>query len=61
MAIDRRLLFNIDWGFLGAALILMGIGVATILSATFAGRNTGLEIKQLYGKQKGDAVLRVIE
>ena len=48
MAIDRRLLFNIDWGFLGAALILMGIGVATILSATFAGRNTGLEIKQLY-------------
>ena len=48
MAIDRRLLFNIDWAFLGAALILMGIGVATILSATFAGRNTGLEIKQLY-------------
>ena len=48
MAIDRRLLFNIDWGFLGAALILMGIGVATILSATFAGRNTGLEAKQLY-------------
>ena len=48
MAIDRRLLFNIDWGFLGAALILMGIGVATILSATFAGRNTGLEVKQLY-------------
>ena len=42
MAIDRRLLFNIDWGFLAAALILMGIGVATILSATFAGRNTGL-------------------
>jgi rod shape determining protein RodA len=48
MAIERRLLFNIDWGFLGAALILMGIGVATILSATFAGRNTGLEVKQLY-------------
>jgi rod shape determining protein RodA len=48
MAIDRRLLFNIDWGFLGAALILTGIGVATILSATFAGRNTGLEVKQLY-------------
>ena len=48
MAIDRRLLFNIDWAFLGAALILMGIGVATILSATFAGRNTGLEMKQLY-------------
>ncbi len=48
MPIDRRLLFNIDWGFLAAALILLGIGVATILSATFAGRNTGLEVKQLY-------------
>jgi rod shape determining protein RodA len=48
MAIDRRLLFNIDWGFLAAALILLGIGVATIVSATFAGRNTGLEVKQLY-------------
>ncbi|HET6899531.1 MAG TPA: rod shape-determining protein RodA [Vicinamibacteria bacterium] len=53
MAIDRRLLFNIDWGFLGAALILMGIGVATILSATFAGRNTGLEVKQLYAVALG--------
>ena len=48
MPIDRRLLFNIDWGFLAAALILLGIGVATILSATFAGRNSGLEFKQLY-------------
>ena len=48
MAIDRRLLFNIDWGFLAAALILMGIGVATILSATGGGRNAGLEVKQLY-------------
>ena len=48
MAIDRRLLFNIDWGLLVAALILMGIGVATILSATVTGRNSGLEMKQLY-------------
>jgi rod shape determining protein RodA len=48
MAIDRRLLFNMDWGFLAAALLLLGIGVATILSATFAGRNSGLEMKQIY-------------
>jgi rod shape determining protein RodA len=60
MAIDRRLLFNIDWGFLGAALILMGIGVATILSATFAGRNTGLEMKQLYAIALGLVGLLVV-
>jgi rod shape determining protein RodA len=60
MAIDRRLLFNIDWGFLGAALILMGIGVATILSATFAGRNTGLEIKQLYAIALGVVGMLVV-
>ncbi len=34
MAIDRRLLFNIDWGMMAAVLLLLGIGVATILSAT---------------------------
>ncbi|HUG52062.1 MAG TPA: rod shape-determining protein RodA [Vicinamibacteria bacterium] len=48
MAIDRRLLFNVDWAFLAAALILLGVGVATIVSATFAGRSSGLEAKQLY-------------
>ena len=29
-------------------LLLMGIGVATILSATYSGRQTGLEVKQVY-------------
>ena len=50
MPIDRRLFFNIDWALLGAALLLLGIGVATISSATltFTGRNAGLEVKQLY-------------
>ena len=48
MAIDRRLLFNIDWGCWRRRCSSTGIGVATILSATFAGRNSGLEIKQLY-------------
>jgi rod shape determining protein RodA len=47
MAIDRRLLFNIDWGMMAAVLLLLGIGVATILSAT-SGRNSGLEVKQVY-------------
>jgi len=59
MAIDRRLLFNIDWGFLAAALSLLGIGVATILSATFAGRNSGLEVKQLYAIALGLALMLV--
>jgi rod shape determining protein RodA len=48
MPIDRRLLFNVDWGLVGATLVLLGVGVATIVSATFAGRNSGLETKQLY-------------
>jgi len=48
MPIDRRLLFNIDWGMMAATLILLGIGVATILSATYSGRNSGLEVKQAY-------------
>jgi rod shape determining protein RodA len=44
VAIDRRLLFNIDWVLLGAALALCGIGVAMILSA----RGEGFETRQLY-------------
>jgi rod shape determining protein RodA len=59
MAIDRRLLFNVDWGFLAAAMILLGIGVATILSATFAGKNTAMEVKQLYAIALG-LVLMVV-
>jgi rod shape determining protein RodA len=39
---------NIDWLLVGACLILSGIGVATILSATHAGRGLGLEVKQVY-------------
>jgi len=46
--VDRRLLINIDWVLVGACLILSAIGVATILSATHAGRGVGLELKQVY-------------
>jgi len=48
MPIDRRLLFNVDWPLLTAALLLAGIGVATVLSATYRGGNPGLEVKQVY-------------
>ena len=47
MAIDRRLLLNIDWVMLGAALGLAAIGVATIQSATHGGSNAGLYLKQV--------------
>ena len=47
MPIDRRLVFNIDWAFVGAILLLLGIGVATIVSAT-QGRTAAIEVKQLY-------------
>ena len=53
MAVDRRLFFNVDWALLAAVLILTAIGVATILSATFSGRNSGLEMKQLYAVALG--------
>jgi len=42
MPVDRRLVFNVDWVMLGAALLLCGVGVLTILSATQTGRHAGL-------------------
>jgi rod shape determining protein RodA len=48
MPVDRRLFFNVDWWLLVSVLILTAIGVATILSATYSGRSSGLEVKQLY-------------
>jgi rod shape determining protein RodA len=59
MPIDRRLLYNIDWRMMGATLLLLGIGVATILSATYSGRNSGLEVKQVYWILMGLAALLV--
>jgi rod shape determining protein RodA len=46
--VDRRLLFNMDWVLLGATLALCAIGIATIHSATYTGRNADLFLKQLY-------------
>jgi rod shape determining protein RodA len=48
MPVDRRLFFNVDWALMAAVLLITGIGVATILSATFSGSTAGLEVKQLY-------------
>jgi rod shape determining protein RodA len=49
MAIDRRLLLNIDWVLLAVTLVLTGIGVAMVLSATHESpRLSGLYWKQLY-------------
>ena len=47
MPVERREFFNIDWALLAAVIVLTGIGVATIFSATITGRS-GLEVKQLY-------------
>jgi len=46
VAIDRRLLLNIDWIMLGAALALAAIGIATIQSATHGGASANLYLKQ---------------
>jgi len=53
MTMDRRLLFNVDWVLLGTALALTGIGVATIYSATYSGRFSGLYMRQLYAVAAG--------
>jgi rod shape determining protein RodA len=57
MPVDRRLVFNVDWVMLGAALLLCGVGVLTILSATQTGRHAGLHAKQLYLIGAGVAAL----
>jgi rod shape determining protein RodA len=46
--IDRRLLANTDWVLLGAVLLLSGVGVAVVFSASHSGRSSGLHLKQLY-------------
>jgi rod shape determining protein RodA len=48
VAIDRRLLLNIDWVLLTAVLLLAAVGIATIHSATFGGAGAGLFLKQAY-------------
>lgn len=47
MAIDRRLLANLDWVTLGAVVLLALIGVATIGSAAQGSRFASLYAKQL--------------
>jgi len=59
MAVDRRLFFNVDWWLLAAVVLLTAIGVATIFSATFSGRNSGLEMKQLYAVALGIVAMLV--
>ncbi len=59
MAIDRRLLLNIDWVLLAAAFFIAAIGIATIHSATFGSVNAGLFLKQIYLVTGGLAVLVV--
>jgi rod shape determining protein RodA len=48
MLLDRRLFLGIDWVLLGAVLVLCGIGVAMILSATHETHQAHLHFKQLY-------------
>jgi rod shape determining protein RodA len=57
--VDRRLLFNMDWVLLGAAMALCAVGVVTIYSATYSGHNAGLFVKQLYFVLIGLGILAV--
>ncbi len=59
MAVDRRLLLNIDWVLITASVLLAACGVAMIYSATHSGRHTELYLKQLYALGLGAAALVV--
>jgi rod shape determining protein RodA len=59
MAVDRRLLFNMDWVLLGAVVLLCCTGAATIYSATYTGRFSGLYLRQLYWVAVGMTILAV--
>jgi rod shape determining protein RodA len=59
MAIDRRLLHNIEWSLLLASLLVAGIGVATIMSATHSTRYSGIYVKQLYALALGLVALLI--
>jgi rod shape determining protein RodA len=59
MAIDRRLLHNIEWSLLLACLLLAGIGVATIISATHSTRLSDIYVKQLWALGLGLIALLV--
>ena len=48
ISVDRRLLYNVDWALVLAALLVTAIGIATIFSATHNSRFSGLYMKQMY-------------
>ena len=45
--IDRRLVYNLDWVLLGTAILLALLGTAMVYSATHAGSQPELYLKQL--------------
>jgi rod shape determining protein RodA len=60
MALDRRLIANIDWVLLAAVLLLLAIGTAMILSATHTGRSPDLYLKQAAAIGLGLAALVLV-
>jgi rod shape determining protein RodA len=60
MAIDRRLVHNIEWSLLLASLLVAAIGVATIVSATTNTRFSGIYVKQLWGLGLGLVALLIV-
>ncbi len=48
---DRRLLLHINWGLVGLALILFGLGVLNLYSASGFRHEQGMEVNPFYQKQ----------
>ncbi len=58
--IDRRLLYHFDWTVLSLALALCGVGVLSVVSATWGGRHHGLDplvMRQLVWVGAGSALM----
>lgn len=51
MAIDRRLVLSVNWGLLGLALLLFGLGLVNLYSASGFRMEEGLSVGSYYRKQ----------
>ena len=47
LRIDRRLLQNVDWILIGAAVVLIGLGLLSIWSLAPAGASSSLAWRQI--------------
>ena len=60
--LDRRIIYHFDWAVLSLALALCGVGLMSVISATWGGKHQGLDplvVRQLLWIGAGTALLTV--